>query len=159
MSIRLPLLLVACAGLGYLALGGDEPTIPPPRPHAAAAPFTTAGIASLPEPSSGPWSEQTARPLFSSDRRPPAVAPPATPRVDAEPQPPLAATGVILRSGGSIALLKLGDDRTVRVTVGEEVEGWKVVSISSEGVHLTRGRRSVTLTARVAAASGLARVE
>lgn len=159
MSMRLSLLLVACSVLGYVSMGRDAQTPPLPLPPPTGMPSIPAPIASLPEPSAGPWSEQSARPLFSSDRRPPQIAARPVPPADPEPHPPVAATGVALRPGGALALLKLADERIIRVTVGDEVEGWHVARISGEGVYLTRGRRSLTLTARVASADGLARVE
>ncbi|HEY8612271.1 MAG TPA: hypothetical protein VIL69_13380 [Roseomonas sp.] len=159
MSMRLPLLLTACAGLGYLSVGQEALAPPQPLLRPVSDVSNAAPIASLPEPPTGPWSEQSARPLFNADRRPPVITPPVVPRIDPEPQPPLAATGVALRSGGALALLRLADDRIVRVRVGDDVDGWQVARISGDGVHLTRGRQAVTLTARVAPAEGLARVE
>ena len=160
MSMRLLFLLLACSAAGYLSFARDAQPPPPPLQPQAGAPFIPASIAPLPEPSAGPWPEQVARPLFSPERRlPQAAAAPPVPRTSPEPPPPLAATGVALRPGGALALLKLADDRIVRVAVGDEVDGWQVARISGDGVHLTRGRRSLTLTARVASADGLARVE
>ncbi|MBK1659151.1 hypothetical protein, partial [Paracraurococcus ruber] len=74
-----------------------------------------------------------------------------------EPPPPLAASGVVLRAAGALALLRLADDRVVRATEGEEVEGWQVARIGAEAVELRRGERAVVLPVRLRAAEGLTR--
>ncbi|MFC0388345.1 hypothetical protein [Muricoccus vinaceus] len=157
MSARPLLLLAACAGLAALAVTREAPVLPPP-PGAGTAAGGYAPVAALPEPPRGPWAEQVARPLFAQDRRPPVLATPVATRREPEPPPPLAAAGIVLQAGVAVALLRLPDDRVVRVAVGDEVGGWQVSRIADDGVLLTRGSRSVTLNARIASAGGLSRI-
>src|SRR3712207_8530918 len=50
-------------------------------------------------------------------------------------------SGVVLRPAGSVALLRLADERVVRASEGERVEGWLVARIGAEGVQVSRGDR------------------
>jgi hypothetical protein len=74
-----------------------------------------------------------------------------------EPPPPVAASGVVLRPAGAVALLRLADERVVRAAEGERVEGWLVSSIGAESVQLSRGDRVVHLPVRARAAEGMLR--
>jgi hypothetical protein len=140
--------------------GGAATRGAPPHPAPLDAPDARPVVlAALPAQPAGPWPEQVDRPLFASGRRPPA--PPAAPAaVEApapEPPPPLAATGVVLRPAGSVALLRLADERVVRATEGEQVEGWSVARIDPEGVELIRGGERLRLPVRARAAEGVLR--
>jgi hypothetical protein len=153
------LLLAACGGLAWVALESEAPhaALPVPARPAAFEPrqVALAALPALPAPPAGPWPEQVERPLFEPGRRPattPAAvqAPPPPP-----PPPPVAAIGVVLRTAGAVALLRLADERIVRAAEGEEVEGWLVARIGAEGVELRREGKSLHLPVRARAAEGI----
>ncbi|MBO1075009.1 hypothetical protein [Roseomonas marmotae] len=161
MMIRLPLLLAACAVLAYASLREAEVMVPGPLTRdAQTGPKPAAAIQPPPAPPSGPWVEQTGRPLFAVTRRPPEEEVTETAAAAApEPLPPVAASGVVLRNGHALALLRLANGQSVRAATGDEVDGWRVGRISAEGVEMTLGDRSVMLAARVPMADGLLRSE
>jgi hypothetical protein len=157
------ILLLTCGGLAWMTADGGAAmrgAPPPPHPALPAAPDARpVALAALPAQPAGPWPEQVDRPLFAPGRRPPA--PPSAPAsVEApapEPPPPLAATGVVLRPAGSVALVRLADERVVRAIEGEQVEGWFVARIEPEAVELSRGGERLRLPVRARAAEGVLR--
>lgn len=156
------MLLLCCGGLAWAAVDGDGATRPAPVFPGRATPIQEAGgpaaPVTLPERPSGPWAEQVDRPLFTPGRRPPAVA--VSQPVDEappEPPPPVAASGVVLRPAGAVALLRLGDERVVRAVEGEEVDGWIVAEIGAEGVRLSRRDKVLHLPVRARGAEGVLR--
>jgi general secretion pathway protein N len=156
------LLLLTCAGLAWLAADGDAATRDAAPPHLAgpAAPDARPVVlAALPAQPAGPWPEQVERPLFAPGRRPPAppAAPAAVEAPPPEPPPPVAASGVVLRPAGSLALVRLADERVVRATEGERIEGWLVARIDAEGVEFSRGDERLRLPVRARAAEGVLR--
>jgi hypothetical protein len=164
MKARPLILLLTCGGLAWLAADGGAATrdAEPPPPHPAPPSLPDArqvAVAALPAQPVGPWPEQVDRPLFSPGRRPPAppAAPAAVEAPPPEPPPPIAASGVVLRPAGSVALVRLADERTVRATEGEQLEGWLVVRIDAEGVELNRGKERLRLPVRARAAEGVLR--
>ena len=162
MRARLPALLLCCGGLAWAAVEDDRAVRAPPPAlarlaYGQEAPPPVPAI-SLPETPSGPWAEQVERPLFTPGRRPPAAAVPArVVEAPPEPPPPLAASGVVLRPAGAVALLRLADERTVRAEEGEEVDGWLVAAIGAGGDRLSRGDKVLHLPVRARAAEGMSR--
>jgi type IV pilus biogenesis protein PilP len=158
MTPRLTLLLAVCSALSYLSFKDMDSAVPGPDGLPRDGRSAHAAIAPPPEPSTGPWQEQIDRPLFTASRRPPEVevADPV-PEAEPDPPPPAAASGIVLRDGHALALLRLADGQFVRVAAGDHIEGWQVVRITRDGVELTRGDRAVTLNARVPMADGLIR--
>lgn len=162
MRARLPALLLCCGGLAWAAVEDDRAVRAPPPTLARLAsgqeaPSPVPAIR-LPDTPSGPWAEQVDRPLFAPGRRSPAaVAPAPVAEAPPEPPPPVAANGVVLRSAGAVALLRLADERTVRAAEGEEVDGWLVAAIGAEGVRLSRGDKVLHLPVRARAAGGMSR--
>ena len=63
----------------------------------------------------------------------------------------------MLRPAGSVALVRLADERVVRAMEGEQVEGWLVARIDAEGVELSRGDERLRLPVRARAAEGVLR--
>jgi hypothetical protein len=93
------------------------------------------------------------RPLFEKSRRPVAPAPVTvvpTPPITAPPPADLNALslqGIVLDQGGSaIALLRRSQTgQSLRVQEGDMVDGWTVVQIEAERVHLVQGSTRITL--------------
>ena len=115
---------------------------------AAADPAAANPVAAQPLPRLSATRE---RPLFSPSRRPPA-APPPTVVVRAEPTPPppapsLTLFGVVADQDGAHAVVRTASaDRTVRVRIGDEIEGWKVEKIESRRLVLSLDGRSAVFT-------------
>jgi hypothetical protein len=92
------------------------------------------------------------RPLFSATRRPPpkidlsqaaAPAPPPPPIVP----PAVTLIGVVLGAKDrAVIVQEKAATKPVRVTVGDDIEGWRVDSITSRSFVLKDGNRAVTLT-------------
>jgi general secretion pathway protein N len=91
------------------------------------------------------------RPLFSATRRPPpkidlthaaAVAPPPPPIIP----PAVTLVGVVLGEKDRAVIVQEKSAKPMRVTIGEDVDGWRVDSITSRSAVLKDGDRSVTLT-------------
>lgn len=85
-------------------------------------------------------------PLFNIGRSPLPPEPPASAVATAEaapPAPPPVLVGTIARRrGGGLALVKNNAGETVALRVGEEVDGWRLVSVGeSEAVLDQAGRR------------------
>jgi len=84
------------------------------------------------------YADITARPLFSPDRRPPAVE--ETPSVKAEPAPvsrDLVLRGVATAGKERVALIEeRATGKLVRVSEGQSVGGWRLVAIEQEAVEL-----------------------
>ena len=105
------------------------------------------------------FSEIVARPLFSPTRRPPrpvVTKSPPKPAV-AKPPPPkapplrLTLVGVVAGTDQPIALLRdHATRRTLRVSVGDNVRGWRVETIESAMVRVghKRWKRSLALYAK-----------
>lgn len=111
-----------------------------------------AGVRAEPAISAERFGANLRRPLFSPTRRPPP--PPAViaaPTLVA-PLPPVAASpsvalsGVIVGAGGGVALLRRSSQATpVRVALGGDVDGWRLVEIHPRSVVLRRDARSVSV--------------
>lgn len=93
------------------------------------------------------FEETVSRPLFAESRRPPDADTTAPP-IEAEPVPapkikakPLRHTliGIFMLEDNKLALLRANrKGAIVRVGVGDEVDGWKVVAITPEQIEIER---------------------
>jgi general secretion pathway protein N len=90
------------------------------------------------------------RPLFTRSRRPPAAvhtlpvvaAPPVPP-----PPPKLALFGILLEDGEASAVVRgAPSEKTIRVRVGDDIDGWKVSKIAERQIVLSQNDRSITFT-------------
>jgi general secretion pathway protein N len=87
------------------------------------------------------------RPLFSVTRRPP-------PKIDvSEPPPPpivppsLTLVGIVLSPNGRAVIVQEAPSvKPVRIALGEEIEGWRVASITSRTFVIKSGDHTATLT-------------
>ncbi|MGD9945816.1 MAG: hypothetical protein AB7L76_21365 [Burkholderiaceae bacterium] len=149
-SVFALLLVVAgalAAGIAMQVDRGERQWTPPeqvpPDPSslrpASTRPPPRAGVMEL--------AETVERPLFSPTRRPPPPPPPPAPP-EPQPEPDPLANLVLLglygsgeKGGGAILR---ADGKVVRVQVGGQVGGWRLVSVDERTVVLTgpRGRRS-----------------
>lgn len=91
------------------------------------------------------FAETLQRPLFAATRRPP---PPPAPviREDPPPAPPeppaLTLMGVVTDQRGTHAFVKSGSPTKTRsLSLGDDVEGWKVVEIAPRRIVLERETR------------------
>ncbi len=97
------------------------------------------------------------RPLFSSSRRPPPIAPPLgapSPAVEqAAPQtktaqepPPWALIGTIVGPAASVAIVQNSGTQAVsRIRLGDEESGWRVRSVAARSIMVEKGAETVTL--------------
>jgi hypothetical protein len=149
--IRLSSVLV----IAFLALWQPEAKaadVKPPdavQPELAIAnPVATLVLASL--------SATRDRPLFSSSRRPPQapfvrlIEPPPVPPVAPAPPPSIALIGVIMEANGSFAVVRAGTqagtnqaaaNKSIRVRIGDQIDGWMVTQIADLQLVLSRDGR------------------
>lgn len=156
------LLLVLVAGLGALVLiqgrlglVQDSPIQPlappelpalPPGPQAVDA--ETADLARL--------TETVERPLFTTDRRPvpeaTVEATPEAPVVAATQQSPpsLELSAIVIEEGRRMALFRGAgaSGSSLRAEEGEEVEGWTLSAVRSDGVTLEQNGRTIDIALR-----------
>jgi hypothetical protein len=135
-------------------------------PPAAPAQVVTAPAASAPAPgraqSANPlWaiplsalSGTRERPIFSSSRRPPppAVAPAAPPKLIAAPKPreperpPLSLVGTVANGEDGFGIfLDQSTKAALRLKVGENYQGWQLLSIQGREVVLVKDQQGVVL--------------
>lgn len=148
--LSLPLLLL-CVLLGYVVYIQAQATLPlPPEPRVTAAPVGDAAEPPVePEFSMPPlenFAETLARPLFMNTRRPPEPgAEPVALEPVSKPEPPkptpklvgVELSGIVITSASRVALIRSGRGReVVRVTEGEEIDGWTVETIDPDRVVL-----------------------
>jgi hypothetical protein len=141
--MRLPTTARLAAVGAALALGGAQLHADGMAPAALQNPLA---VHSLDE-----FTATRERPLFAPDRRPPA--PPPVVRVDPQPvdpkpvPPSLVLLGVLLDAGQPSAVVRgAPSEKTVRVRVGDELDGWKIAQIAERQLVLARDDRSVTFT-------------
>ncbi|HDK38579.1 MAG TPA: hypothetical protein ENG92_06150 [Thiolapillus brandeum] len=102
------------------------------------------------------YSSISERPLFFSDRRPPQpyVAEAVVPRTPNQPKRragkrQLQVSGIVQVGNQLYALLTGGEIPDVRrVSVGDDVDGWKVTSIGTDRLILSKGTGDKTLLVR-----------
>ena len=104
---------------------------------------TTAGPASpLAAYSLDRLSATRERPLFSPNRRPPAAPPAPT-----APPPKLILFGIVMGADDARAVVGVGTaDKTRRVSIGDDIGGWKVTQIEERQLVLSLDDRSATYT-------------
>jgi hypothetical protein len=96
------------------------------------------------------------RPLFSSSRRPPPapfvrlIEPPPVPPVAPASPPSIALIGVIMEANGSFAVVRAGTqagtnqaaaNKSIRVRIGDQIDGWMVTQIADLQLVLSRDGR------------------
>jgi hypothetical protein len=94
------------------------------------------------------------RPIFSPSRRPPAVAAAAEPAVVRPPprkkeieQPPLALVGTIASGDEGFGIfIDQSSKAALRLKVGEDFQGWKLLTIRGREVTMGKDERSAVLT-------------
>jgi hypothetical protein len=94
------------------------------------------------------FAESLERPLFEQSRRPVVVAAPELPAPEPAAAPVLSATltGVMFAGTGSMALVtEVGASSPVRITEGEQLDGWTLVEIRPDNVTFQQAGESVTL--------------
>ncbi len=147
----LPLLLV-CVALGYVLYleANAELSVPQPVAVATIEPGPAATLPHEPDfemPPLDSFSETLARPLFMETRLPPEPEP-ESPVEEPEPEPEpvkpktlrLELSGIVISPTERMALLKSRRSRElIRVSQGQEVEGWVVQSILPDRVVLRQG--------------------
>lgn len=157
--ISLPLILL-CLGLGALIyfLAEESLQVPAPMPGKRSA-------QNLPElPNYGghksldlaALNETIARPLFAQSRRPPETEKTDTPPAESEqtPTPNVKGSqlqhtlvGIFTTADNKLALLRpKRRGPIVRVGIGDEIDGWKVIDITPEHVQLEQSGESRILT-------------
>jgi general secretion pathway protein N len=97
------------------------------------------------------------RPIFSASRRPPpppvtasvptVATPPAPPKPPRIEQPPIALTGTILGKDESYGVFVDQASKTpLRLKIGEDYQGWKLISVQAGEVTLVRDQQTVILS-------------
>jgi hypothetical protein len=91
------------------------------------------------------------RPLFSPTRRPVPPPPPPVARVpEVVPPPPppnVTVVGIVLDGDGARAIVRSGMGKKFeRVTIGDDIGGWKVSQIEGRRLVLSLGERLATFT-------------
>jgi general secretion pathway protein N len=132
-------LCFALSAIVYAELLDEAPAIvgakDKSQPPAAAASSATERPFALPSLES--YAEVTARPLFSPSRRP---APPQVAQGRSLDAGSLVLSGIILTSEARLALVQPGKGaKTMRLSEGQEVQGWIVQSILPDRIVLRRG--------------------
>lgn len=141
--IMLVLLCAALAALVYWEIDGNRPpdgggaievaARPDPRPLPPEPEFAMPPLDS--------YAEIVARPLFSPSRRPPPAAEGDAEDDASEAKPALfILTGVVISAEARLALIQRANIAgVVRVSEGEEIDGWLVEKIAPDRVTLRQG--------------------
>lgn len=166
-------LVLAIAGLAVVTVALLSPV---PREDeatatgGAAGPFSGAEASStFDAPSLASLEAIFARPLFRPGRRPPAAEPQPEPELEVEAaedslpdegpepetEPPLTLRGVVLAGGGGFALAEHDDGGpAIRISAGESLDGWRLVSLAVSEATFEKAGRRVVLRLNVARAAG-----
>lgn len=145
-------LLAAQARLGLVADGPIEARSPPEPPALASTP----GALEQPVSDLADLTETVDRPLFTSDRRP---VPEATPTADQEAPavavtpatpPSVELSAIVIVDGRRMALFRgaSAGGGSMRAEEGEEVQGWTLSQVRSDGVTLERAGQRVEIALR-----------
>ena len=141
----------------------DGAPAPPPRPEEAAEPGPGAPVAApAPPPAPAPTSAETADAAAPEEvpdeaerntaQTPPDTTAPRSPyAVVATPLPPVrpglagsSLIGIFALTTGRTALMRFPGGEVRRLSVGDEVDGWRVDSISRDSLRLARNGRERT---------------
>jgi general secretion pathway protein N len=145
-------LLVLCALLGYVVYIQANAKLPiPSEPAAAPRPTDGAGTpVAEPEFAMPPledFTETLARPLFMDTRRPPEPGEEPVAEEAPPPEPPKATaklaglelSGIVITSKARVALIrKVRAGELLRLSVGEQVDGWTIDAIRPDRVILRK---------------------
>ena len=140
----------------WLALASAiaAPWVLPVQPREHAAPVPVVAKPALPRPSEpvalADLPETAARPLFAASRRPPL--PPAKKPLRVTPRPKSThlvgyrLTGIVRSSSQRMILLtEEKSGRVVELHEGEQVDGWRLTSIGTNHVRLSRDGHEIDL--------------
>ena len=134
-----PLILaVLCAGLGWVLYHDLEASIPPPERIDQPA-LQLPPLPGEPDFALAPlqaFLEVVERPLFASNRRPPAQAAPVV-----APERPLglALSGTVLSDQSRFALVRPTEGGAIqRLKIGDRVSGWTLVAVEADRVTFRR---------------------
>lgn len=133
MKTRRPLLVVMVLWIATMdALAAD------PKPQRAAHPGAPPLSPLAAQLSLDQLSATRDRPLFSPTRRPPAPPPVVVPVAPPPPPPPnLVLLAVIMDGDDARAVVRVGQDaKSLRVQIGDNINGWKVGQIESKQLVL-----------------------
>ena len=142
-------LVLACAALSYLVYWEFNNYGPEPYADIVVTSSDQSARKMSPEPEFAlpplvSYAAIVERPLFAASRRP---SPPA-PEEPEEPEPDQAEahawsfilSGVVISNDQRMALLqRLSDGSTVRLRVGQEIDGWRIEAIEPDRVVLRQG--------------------
>ncbi|MCP5305417.1 MAG: hypothetical protein H6953_08215 [Chromatiaceae bacterium] len=92
------------------------------------------------------------RPLFSSDRRPAEQEASGDVKLISAGRPQILLSGVVAVQGDYQALVTPGSSEAIKVSVGDDIEGWQVAEILPDSLVLTRDSRREVFELRVAPA-------
>ena len=133
-------LAILCTGLGWLLYHDLEASIPPPqRIDQPAALLPVPPLPDEPDFALAPlqaYLEVLERPLFASNRRPPAQAEPIV-----TPEQPLglALSGTVVSDQGRFALVRSTEGGAIRrLKIGDQVSGWTLVAVEASRVTFRR---------------------
>ena len=148
-------LMIACVALGAVLYAElEEGLFAPPSSLAVSPPARPLEDRAIPAdfdfPSYESFHEVVERPLFSPTRRPPAKVTPAQskPKPTPKPKPQTArierglfsVLGIVISDDERVSLVRLKKSgETVRMAVGDVVEGWRVESIDRDCVTFRAG--------------------
>ena len=169
LSLALPIAALAVVTAALIGpVPGEDGA---PATGAAAGPVSEAETPSTFDPTSLDSLDAIfARPLFRPGRRPPVPEPSAEPEEAPEPEPeeadlpeeepkpdtepPLTLRGVVLAGGGGFALAEHDDGGpAIRISAGESVDGWRLVSLAVSAATFEKAGRTVVLRLTAAGAA------
>jgi hypothetical protein len=142
MTLRRPTLIAVTLWSAALPGVAAEPAAPA-KIHAVAAAVSPLAAHPLDR-----FSATRDRPLFSPTRHPPAVAVVAPPPPPPLPPPPnVALLGVVMDGEQAQAVVRDGPTaKVLRVSVGDDIGGWKVGQIEAKKLVLLLNGRMATFT-------------
>jgi hypothetical protein len=141
MTFRRPTLIVVTLWSAALPSVAAEPVVPA-KIHAVAPAASPLAAQPLDR-----FSATRDRPLFSPTRHPPAVAVVAPPPPPRPPPPNVALLGVVMDGEQAQAVVRAGPTaKVLRVSVGDDIGGWKVGQIEAKKLVLLLNGRMATFT-------------
>lgn len=98
------------------------------------------------------FAETLQRPLFNADRQPFAATGPEEPEkpvLRASPRPEVRLTAIVAQDDAHSALFHSGrSGETTHLSLGDELEGWKLVGLTDDSATLQQGRERIELELR-----------